>query len=892
MKKILLIIVLALTTQTIIAQVDAFITTWVTTAGFETITLSAQPDAPNYTINWGDGISNTYTSTQVPSHIFVASGEHTVSFTGTFPHITFIGQTKLKAVQQWGNQKWTSMANMFESCVSLNSFPTQAPDLSLCNNLSSMFLGATTFNQPLDSWDVSNIIDMYAMFAYVSSFNQPIGSWNVSNVTNMAYMFYGASAFNQNIQAWDVSNVTDMNNMFLGATAFNQPIGSWDVSNVTNMYAMLADATAFNQPIGSWNVSNVTNMSYMFRGSPFNQPIGSWNVSNVTNMTNIFQNAELSSANYDALLIGWSTIIPNETPLKQNVIFSGGDSNYCNGVSARSSIISTYGWTITDAGLDCNGLPPVILDSNGVTIKYTGTTVPSPYFIQASPRGTLEWFAIVDNTTKSNITDYAKNIQSGIDYFTPPGESSPIPFNNIVTTFVTDMNSIFREASVFNQPIGSWDVSKVTDMNLMFFQAYAFNQPIGSWNLGNVTSMVAMFHQASSFNQPIGSWNVSNVTTMGGMFREASVFNQPIGSWDVSKVTDMTLMFHQATFNQPIGSWDVGNVTSMVAMFMDNEIFNQPLGSWNVSNVTTMGAMFREASVFNQNISSWNVSNVTDMNFMFYQAAAFNQPIGSWDVGKVTNMFVMFHQANSFNQPIGSWNVSSVTNMFNMFANATNFNQPLGSWDVSNVTDMGWMFADASTFNQAIGNWNVSQVTDMTGMFNRAATFNQDIGSWNVSNVTNMSYMFSLVGLSIANYDELLIGWSTISPNETPLKPNITFSGGNSKYCNGASARSSIISANGWTITDAGQDANCVLETETFEKNALKLYPNPVINILNIKTDYNLINQPFTIIDGLGRVVLNGKINEVESTINVEQLSKGIYYLKISDKNASKFVKE
>jgi len=82
------------------------------------------------------------------------------------------------------------------------------------------------------------------------------------------------------------------------------------------------------------------------------------------------------------------------------------------------------------------------------------------------------------------------------------------------------------------------------------------------------------------------------------------------------------------------------------------------------------------------------------------------------------------------------------------------------------------------------------------------------------------------------------------------------------------------------------------LETETFEATSLKLYPNPVVNILNIKTDNHLINQPFTIIDGLGRIVLKGKLNEFYTTINVEQLSKGIYYLKISGNSASKFIKE
>ena len=82
------------------------------------------------------------------------------------------------------------------------------------------------------------------------------------------------------------------------------------------------------------------------------------------------------------------------------------------------------------------------------------------------------------------------------------------------------------------------------------------------------------------------------------------------------------------------------------------------------------------------------------------------------------------------------------------------------------------------------------------------------------------------------------------------------------------------------------------LSNTTFETNSIKLYPNPVNRVLNVNIDNYLINQPYTIIDNLGRVVLNGKINEVESTINVEQLSKGIYYLKIAGNNANKFIKE
>ena len=35
-----------------------------------------------------------------------------------------------------------------------------------------------------------------------------------SKVTDMSRLFWGASSFNQNISSWDVSNVTNMQQMF------------------------------------------------------------------------------------------------------------------------------------------------------------------------------------------------------------------------------------------------------------------------------------------------------------------------------------------------------------------------------------------------------------------------------------------------------------------------------------------------------------------------------------------------------------------------------------------------------------------------------------------------------------------------------------------------------
>ena len=60
----------------------------------------------------------------------------------------------------------------------------------------------------------------------------------------MQQMFLEASSFNQDIGNWNVSNVDNMYQMFK-QTLFNQDIGNWDVSNVVTMYEMFDDADSF-----------------------------------------------------------------------------------------------------------------------------------------------------------------------------------------------------------------------------------------------------------------------------------------------------------------------------------------------------------------------------------------------------------------------------------------------------------------------------------------------------------------------------------------------------------------------------------------------------------------------------------------------------------------------
>ena len=82
------------------------------------------------------------------------------------------------------------------------------------------------------------------------------------------------------------------------------------------------------------------------------------------------------------------------------------------------------------------------------------------------------------------------------------------------------------------------NVSSATDMMFMFYEASSFNQPIGSWDVSNAR-IYCMFTDATSFNQPLGNWDISGVTDLSSMFSRASSFNQSLENWDVSGVIDM-----------------------------------------------------------------------------------------------------------------------------------------------------------------------------------------------------------------------------------------------------------------------------------------------------------------------------------------------------------------
>ena len=83
------------------------------------------------------------------------------------------------------------------------------------------------------------------------------------------------------------------------------------------------------------------------------------------------------------------------------------------------------------------------------------------------------------------------------------------------------------------------------------------------------------------------------------------------------------------------------------------------------------------------------------------------------------------------------------------------------------------------------------------------------------------------------------------------------------------------------------------LSIDDYEINkSLAVFPNPVKNNLQINLlDKTLIDNTYSILDLNGRIILKGNLSNEFNQVNLENLSKGFYILKVNNL-IKKFIKE
>ena len=79
-----------------------------------------------------------------------------------------------------------------------------------------------------------------------------------------------------------------------------------------------------------------------------------------------------------------------------------------------------------------------------------------------------------------------------------------------------------------------------------------------------------------------------------------------------------------------------------------------------------------------------------------------------------------------------------------------------------------------------------------------------------------------------------------------------------------------------------------------FNKGEISVFPNPAENKINVKADATLVGSVYTVYDNTGKVVLSGKINAENTSVELGNLSGGIYLFSVGDnlKQSLKIIKE
>lgn len=73
--------------------------------------------------------------------------------------------------------------------------------------------------------------------------------------------------------------------------------------------------------------------------------------------------------------------------------------------------------------------------------------------------------------------------------------------------------------------------------------------------------------------------------------------------------------------------------------------------------------------------------------------------------------------------------------------------------------------------------------------------------------------------------------------------------------------------------------------------NQISIYPNPVSSEINVLSFKQIFSKKYQIINPLGKIIKESHIDNYSNSINVNYLQSGIYFLKLEDYDAIKFIK-
>lgn len=299
----------------------------------------------NYDVDWGDGNTDTGVTSSSP-HTYTNTSTTTfeIRITGTFPAIFFDNtgdKLKVVSVDNIGDVGWETFDEAFFGCSNMTSFTAGS--------------GANT----------SNVQDMSQMLQNCTSLTSAnFSGFDTGSATTMTNMFRNCNSLTTlDLSDFDTSSVTTMREMFFDCIDLTTlDVSSFNTLNCTNFFQMFRDCRSLTSidvssfSAGTSNTSSVTTMGSMFRECSSLTDISGvedfsiTGLSGTSALTNFMTSpGKMTTAQYDALLVEWESDAGSISAQSPNF---GGSQYTANSTAAtaRTTLTTTHGWTITDGG--------------------------------------------------------------------------------------------------------------------------------------------------------------------------------------------------------------------------------------------------------------------------------------------------------------------------------------------------------------------------------------------------------------------------------------------------------------------------------------------------------------------------------------------------------------
>lgn len=237
---------------------------------------------------------------------------------------------KLVGIRNWGDVVWSSFLTSFWGCGNMTSVSSYVTvNVSSVSTMSYMFFGCyglASFDE--STFSTTGVAEISAAFSGLTSLvSLDMSGFDLSSVSN----FFGALGSNTSMTTLNLSGI--------------------NTSSATNMSQFVRGTNSLSSlDVSSLNTSGVTNMYRMFESTGSLDIVGieDLDISSVTDIRDFLNQTTIPTSRYDQLLINYEAQGP-----PTGLTFNGGDSKYTAGgaaEAARTNLINTYNWTITDGG--------------------------------------------------------------------------------------------------------------------------------------------------------------------------------------------------------------------------------------------------------------------------------------------------------------------------------------------------------------------------------------------------------------------------------------------------------------------------------------------------------------------------------------------------------------